>query len=283
MFYKIFTHDYRLPVQGGEVLIQGGGPAATFNGHYPATLPEVMVDENNPSVYATGWNFCRNLAAGFRRAGMWQDGWPVRVAVVEPVGRFIERGDKCRAEQLRLIRPASPEEIKKAMRFGEAFGPFTDEMVGEQWAWFEALGRPLHDEAEVVAGLKTALERRGLGVWGLRRLEDASDAWAARADWNAKDAWAARGAWNAKDAWAAWNAWAASAAWGARDTSRPGIGKATRATRDASDALVVSYAARSGWIDASADALSAGIRDAYQHGLDIAVPLAGGVLGYTLV
>jgi hypothetical protein len=76
-----------------------------------------------------------------------------------------------------------------------------------------------------------------------------------RAAWYVWVAWAAL---NARNAWAAWNA------------------------RNAWDALAHRYAALKGWVDAPAEQYTVGIRDAYEHGLGIVVPVAPGVLGWAM-
>jgi hypothetical protein len=131
-------------------------------------------------------------------------------------------------------------------------------------AWHRALGRQGRDDATVEAGLRAALDARGLGKWIVRRYDFARDAWAARdarAAWDARDARAARAA---RDAWAAWDAWAAGAA------------------RDARDALVTQYTVRRGWITASPDRHTVGIRDAHKNGLGIALPTGPNELGWAM-
>jgi hypothetical protein len=46
--------------------------------------------------------------------------------------------------------------------------------------------------------------------------------------------------------------------------------------------LTVRFAALNGWIDHAPDFLSVGIRDAYAHGLAVAVPVAENVLGWAM-
>ena len=72
---------------------------------------------------------------------------------------------------------------------------------------------------------------------------------------------------------AEWNEAAARAAWDARDA---------RDAWDARDALSVQYAARCGWIASAPDLLTVGLRDAYAHGLGVAVPVAPNVLGWAM-
>ena len=52
--------------------------------------------------------------------------------------------------------------------------------------------------------------------------------------------------------------------------------------RDAWAALTVFYSSRRGWIKHDALLLTVGLRDAYSHGLGIAIPIAPNVLGWAL-
>ncbi|MGH2556399.1 MAG: hypothetical protein ACRDHO_11855, partial [Actinomycetota bacterium] len=69
------------------------------------------------------------------------------------------------------------------------------------------------------------------------------------------DAWAAWDAWAARDAWAAWDAWAA---------------------------LTAFFAARMGWIQHPEGLLTVGLRDAYEAGIGIALPVAPATLGWAM-
>jgi len=55
--------------------------------------------------------------------------------------------------------------------------------------------------------------------------------------------------------------------------------------RDASAAvaaLIVEFAARKGWTNQDPLLLTTGVRDAYENGLELVSPVAGGVLGYCM-
>lgn len=69
---------------------------------------------------------------------------------------------------------------------------------------------------------------------------------------NARDA---RDAWDARAAWVAWDAW---------------------------DALTLQYAALNGWVQHDPMLLTTGIRDAYENGLEIAIPVGNKVLGWSM-
>ena len=243
--WKIVTHDYRPPVQGGEPVWDG----TTL----PWTLPAVSLDTSE-AEYGTGWHYCADLATALAVARLWPTGWPSVPVRIEASQDALPRGRKYRASQLAIVRRATDAEITAAIHeLSAPFGAHQDQMAAEQLAWREALGRPRHDRAAVERGLREALEARGLAAWRLQRYETARDA---------RAAWAAWAAWDARDARAARAAWAARAA---------------RA------ALTLTYAALAGWVTHPPDLLSRGLRDAYRHGLAVAVPVHEHVLGYTMV
>jgi hypothetical protein len=252
MPYKILTSDWRPPVQGGEPLCDGT---------LPVTLPKVTLDTSRADCGA-GYNYCDSLTTAARIAGLWPNGWPARGLVVEPSADAIARGDKRRCSQLTIVRACSDDEIRGAMRelVASWAGAHADDLVTEQWAWYVALGRPLRDATIVEAGLRAALDTRGLTEWTLKQYGDA------RAAWDAWDARAARAAWDAWDARAAWDAWDA------------------RDARAARNAMLVRAAASCGWLTSLAgDHLTIGIRDAYHHGLAIALPTGPTELGWAMV
>ena len=225
--WKIVTHDYRPPVQGGEPVWDG----TTL----PWTLPAVSLDTSE-AEYGTGWHYCADLATALAVARLWPTGWPSVPVRIEASQDALPRGRKYRASQLAIVRRATDAEITAAIHeLSAPFGAHQDQMAAEQLAWHEALGRPQHDPAAVERGLREALEARGLAAWRLQRYETARDA---------RAAWAAR---------------------------------AARA------ALTLTYAALAGWVTHPPDLLSRGLRDAYRHGLAVAVPVHEHVLGYTMV
>jgi hypothetical protein len=148
-----------------------------------------------------GWHFGRSIETALKIGGMWTTGRPSVVVAVEPAGDMIERGDKCRAASLRLLRIATEDEIADAIRrFSAVFSPHADRMAEEQIAWRAALARPKRNVEAVECGLRAALEARKL-IWELKRFDSAG---AARDAWDAWDASAASAAWAARDAWDAW-------------------------------------------------------------------------------
>lgn len=241
-YYRITTHDLRPPVRGGE-------PTP----HVPGELlPAVEVDAS-PGDCRPGWHACASPEAALRIAGEWPDGRPSRLWRVEAVGPVYGSGDKRRAATWRVIEEVGAEEARAARL--RLYAPVAgdglpvEEIVAEVEAWRVALARPRQDVAAVEAGLRAALEARGLS-WDLRAYPTA---WAAGA---------------AGAAWDAWDAGAAGDAWAAGDAG------------DAGDALKVYIAARRGWTQQRPDLLTVGLRDAYASGLGCCVPVEPGVLGY---
>jgi len=57
----------------------------------------------------------------------------------------------------------------------------------------------------------------------------------------------------------------------------------TEAAWDAWDALTVCFAALAGWTKHDPMLLTTGIRDAYAHGLEVAIPTGNGELGWAPV
>jgi len=259
--YKLLAHDGSPPLQKGEPVWD----CKTF----PFELPKVALDTSEEEC-AGGWNFCRDIATAARIAGLWADGKPRHILTVETIGEWVERGDKLRAEGLRLVEVPSDRTI--VAHLGRPFGKHAQRMGRSQLLWHRAFGRPNHDEAKVEAGLRAALDARGLD-WTLVRYEAARDAWDA---WTAWDAWAARDARAARDAWTAraardaWTAWAARDAWDAWTAW------------DAWAALTVEYAALMGWTKHDPDLMTTGLRDAYFNGLGVALPTGPNELGWAM-
>lgn len=242
--WKLLTHDYRPPLQGGEPIWDG----VTL----PVSLPATRINRSRAEC-AAGWNSVRDLAAGMRIAGLWPTGRPSVILVVEPTGTVVERGDKTRSSGLTILRRATDAEIMAGLRdLSAALAPHVERMAQSQMAWYRALARPERDPAAVETHLRAALVARGLGDWTLRQADDPWDAW------DARDAWAARAARDARDAWAAW------------------------AVGDAWAALTVETAALMGWTDDDPLLLTTGIRDAYAAGLEMAGPVGPDELGWVM-
>jgi hypothetical protein len=177
--YKLLTHDYCPPLQGGRPVWDGK--------ELPFCLPRVDLD-TGPAECAAGWNFTKSLVDSFKIAGLWPNGRPSLAFVVE-CADCIERGNKCRSAELTLVRRATEEEIAVAIEEASIpFKPFEAEILDEQLAWRTALARPKRDESQISASLQTALLARGLDNWRLKRFRDARDAWDARVAWAAWDA-----------------------------------------------------------------------------------------------
>jgi hypothetical protein len=205
----------------------------------------------------------------------------------------IERGDKLRTSVLTIVGICDEGEVRDAVRvISQPFGGHANAMVESQMAWRRALARPYHDERVVGDSLADACCVRDL-AWSLRRYEtagelsDRSYAWYARRTQDTRDA---RNAWSARASWAAWSSWdawhpaetrEAAVAWPARAVTWEPWGYFT--ARDADDALTVQFAALMGTTEHDPMLLTTGLRDAYGHGLAVAVPVKPRTLGWAMV
>ncbi len=301
-YFKVLTHDYRPPVQGGEPIWDGK--------NLPHALPAVTLDTSALECGA-GWHCTETLAGALRHGGFWPEGRPAAAFAVEPGPDQIRRGDMCRASTLTLVRRATEAELRAAvLDFSQPFGVHADRMAMEQWAWYVALGRPERDPERVEAALRHALDARGLGSWTLLRFEAAGDAWAARdymAAKAARDNFAAgccRQVWTGTGsniAFAARFAWGVGyendrakwAAFGGRDARN------AWAARDALTVMFVTLSEKSSGVTCTwtkngpvwetiegpvypPDLLTVGLREAYYAGLEIAVPTGKQELGWAM-
>jgi len=197
--YKVFTHDLRPPIQGGDPV---------WNGTLPYDLPTVEVDTSKDEC-ASGWNFCTKPDNALFIAGLWPNGYPSRLFQVE-AKNVIKRSNKCRTASLRIMRECDEDEIRTVVeKISEEFGEHRDTMVNAQMEWREALARPHYDENKVELGLREALNVRNLD-WRLRRFESTLDVWTAR------DAWIAKDTRTERDTWTAWAAWSTRVTWTAQ-------------------------------------------------------------------
>ena len=287
--WKLFTHDLCSPIQGGKPV---------WDGSLPFTTKRVKLDAGE-SDCSRGWNYVADIATGFGIVGLWSTGRPSRVFMVEASEDAIERKGKRRASELRIVREATEEEIRAGVaQVSEVFGVHAERMTDEQLAWRRALGRPRFEPAAVAAHLRTAVATRKLD-WALKEYDScraARDAWAAwdarDAAWDAWAAWdarAAREAWDARVAWdgvawdgVAWDARAAREAWAARDAWAAWAARDAREAWAAWAALIVTYAALNAWVSEPPELLTAGLREAYENGLGVAIPTGPNVLGYAM-
>jgi len=196
----------------------------------PWRLPAVSLDTSE-AAYGSGWHYCADLAIALRVAGLWPDGWPSVPARIEASADALRRGRKWRTSQLTIVRRGTQAEIAEGIHaLSAGFSRHQDQMAAEQLAWHEALGRPQHDPAAVEAGLREALDARGLtSQMTIVRYDTARAAWDARAAWTA---------------------------------------------------LTITYVRLQGWLEGEPDQYSRGLREAYACGLEVAVPVALGVLGW---
>jgi hypothetical protein len=268
--WKVLTHDRRSPIQGGL-------PLFAADAELPVKLPEVFLNTSS-DICGAGWNACLNLFDALRIGGLWPGGWTSTVWLVELGDDAVERGDKLRSSQCLILRAASDTSVAVGVHeMSEPFGEHAGVMAEAQLAWRAAFTRPHCDAAAVEAGLRVALDTRGLGDWELRRysaawevrgargawgVHDIDEAWATDATWGANSTWGAAatdGAWSVRETWGCWGAF------------------------DAWRALVWQYAALCGWRgDVDPLKYTTGIIGAYTAGLEYAEPVAPGVLGWAM-
>ncbi len=268
--YKIFTHHFCSPIQGGK---------AIWDGTVPFDLPEVPLDETAARC-GEGWNFVADIATGFQYTGMWPTGRPVVVAAVS-TEHAIQREDKMRAANLRIERLATKEEIEDAIRqLSKPFGDLAEEMVSEQIAWWEALGRPERNEDAVRAGLKQALQAQGLDLT-LKKYLPPYTGWASGVVWDT---------WKPPHSWEGWAAWAQLRRWDVEYPWRPRErwflqgefpGWDTWAGRVAQSELIQCYA-HGKFPKTLPNLLTPGLREAFRAGLQFAMLSAPGELGYVM-
>jgi hypothetical protein len=106
LFFKLLTHDYRSPIQGGSPIWDG----ATL----PFELNGVALDESNNEC-APGWNFVDSIEAGFKIVGMWPTGRPSQILNVRPARDKIKRGNKWRASKLTIESLATEDQVNAAI------------------------------------------------------------------------------------------------------------------------------------------------------------------------
>ena len=294
--YKVFTHDLRSPVQGGEPV---------WDGNVPYNLPTTEVDTSDKECGA-GWNACLSASNALRIAGLWPDGFPSRLFEIETDSEVFERGNKVRSSSWTILKEI--KDIKEfLLEMNEPFGDLKEELTQEILNWREAFSRPLKDKESVIQGLEKALELRGLSDWELKEFPDRVSLWTDRDAWVALDARAAGDAWDAwdaalyanaawyawyaraaRDAWRSWAAWAARDAWDARaamDARNAWAARNASAARDAMNArnaLIVWVVSKKGWIEQDPSLLTTGLRDAYQNGLQYVIPVGEKTLGWTM-
>ena len=259
--FKVFTHDLRSPIQGGDPV---------WNGSLPFDLPETEVDRSNSDCGA-GWNACREPCDALQIVGMWPNGRPSRMFRLTTHYPVIERGNKLRSATWNIEEELDVPSIIE--HWSEVLAPHSLMMAASQINWWNALARPARSVHTVKTSLSIALKTRGLD-WQLKQFDSSWDAWAARAT---------------GDAWATGAAGAAGAAWAARAARDARAARAARAARDAwaaraaRAALLVEFASLQGWIHQPSILLTRGLRSAYRNGLGLAIPVAHNTLGWTMI
>jgi hypothetical protein len=262
--FKIFTHDWRSPLQGGD-------PVVT-NPVFPFDLPKVTLNPDPLLECGAGWNYCKSIVEAARIASYWPKSYSANIVQVVGSPDAIEVKRKRRSSQLTIVRLCSDQEIHSSMwenvqSFG---GVHTETLAQEQYYWYIALKRPNINQKLVEDSLQIALRKRGLD-WSLKKYPSAQAAWDTRDTRDAWAAWYAWDAWAAWDTWAAWDAWDARAAWYACDAWAPW------------GALCLKTASLCFNLEQyPSDFLTIGIRDAYLNGLAAVGPTGPKELGFVM-
>jgi len=161
-------------------------------------------------------------------------------------------------------------------------GDLTNEITEQQWQWRAALERPSRSREMVQTGLREALAARGLD-WTIREFPTAESL---RNAWEVKQSWSISSTLRLRETTrCAWGTRAGSdsiAAWYTCYTGMLWYAWGTRGGGDARDALVVWYAGSRKLIDCDPMLLTTGLRDAYYHGLAIAIPTGPQELGWVM-
>lgn len=157
--YKVFTHDLRSPVVGGEPV---------WSGRLPYTLPRVPIARGN-HFCGEGWAACRTPTAAIQFAGLFPNGRPARVFTGFVQGDYAESTDpmqpgvmKIRAETILLDTEMPLEPIIEELA-EITWTKYTGTMISELFDWIAALKRPLHNEHIVGYALYEALKAQGYG------------------------------------------------------------------------------------------------------------------------
>lgn len=157
--YKVFTHDLRSPVVGGDPV---------WSGRLPYSLPKVPIARSE-QICGAGWAACRTPTAAIQFAGLFPDGRPGRLFTGLMDGEYAEVSDytspgvtKLRCESILLEQelPLQPVIEELAER---TWTKFTGDMIQQVFEWMSALKRPLHNEHVVGYACYEALKAQGMG------------------------------------------------------------------------------------------------------------------------
>ena len=278
-FYKVLTDDLCSPTMGGDPI---------FEGTPPFVLPVVEVDQS-PVECGPGWHACKTPEQALVHGGLWRNGRPSRlfkVEVPEDV-QVIERIGKVRFATGTLAEEILDWTDILASMYAPFKSTVRDGLIVEIQKWREALSSPEWNPEAAKAGLREALDIRGLSAWRIKEFESEKDlrnAWLAKLNRESSTCMA----WEMDLAYDAWNAWE-KAGNRARDNTWEqargawavwGLG-----AWDAQSALAVWVAASMGWTPKQKDPylLTTGIRDARRNGLRGALPIGNSkTLGFVL-
>jgi hypothetical protein len=285
--YRATTHDLRSPIRGGKPI---------WDGSVPFRLPEVKCEYSSRQC-APGWYATQFPEEALIMASLWPDGFSARFWRVEaPDEIVVVREKKCRAPWWNIVKEESIAVALVPIAQGILcqLAPdnlaLRESLLIEMQAWHTALGRPTHDAARVKAGLRAALDARGLRSWSLQQyrsmphvlsdnytsgLRTAFDRWSWFYDNILEGV-----VFSHQEEYLSCNhyllAWRLLA-WRHHSPSIRCSGE------DAKRALVHWLFAQLGWVDSPADLLARGLREAYHCGLAVVRPVDHNVLGWAML
>ena len=228
-----------------------------------------------------------------RLGGLWPGGRPSMLYRLETEDEVTRVGEHAEAASWTVLAAIPPRDHLASLT--RELVDFEKEALSEQLEWRKALGRPNNDPAKVEQSLRLAMKRRGLKNWRLKRAPSSSWLRQQPVEPSAMYTWSGHATISAWEAWdreadedeaydkarrVAWSLWYDPTPFDHEDAFNLGGVEVTPEVWDAWTALVVFYTAEQGWLELPAQSFTAGIREAYEHGLALAKPLERGVLSW---
>ena len=229
-----------------------------------------------------------------RHDGLWPGGRPSRLFSLVTDDPVERQGERAKAANWHVSETLRVNDALEAVT--KNLIDFEDELVEAQLLWRQALDRPKEDAAAVEAGLRRAMEARGLKYWQLERARSAAFLRQQPVDGPSMYTWSSHAANRAWEAWereadedpeylealkTAWQLWYRRDLWNS-DEAFDGMDDVAPEVWDAWTAMLVFYTAEQGWLDLPANSFTAGIQDAYTNGLALAKPSKQGVLQWAM-
>ena len=245
----------------------------------PVTYEGPMFDDGPPAIVLgkaereDGVLFWKTLPGAIRFCGLWPCGRPARFFSIKADGAHLD-GSIFRSKSLVILQELREAEVENAIfAISKAFGGVQRKIAESQVKWRRALSAPHHDSDVVVERLEEALEARRL-PWGIREFE------------------------TAQEMREAFNSYAALQSWQSPDfVSSPDTGYLLSAVfqraldlwsihdgdNHVTQALFFELSSLLGETDGPPEILTAGIRDAFEYGLEAVLPVGEDDLGYSML